>query len=100
MLRPIISTLKLAAENASWAVHVESCLLTAWGAPRIGPKAFEAPVSALRAGDLFIWVGERGDIVPWKAISDRGVKTVQYQTEHYGTRNFRCNATSDELWFF
>ena len=33
-------------------------------------------------GDLFIWVGQPGEVVvPWAKLQERGVFTVYYQTE-------------------
>ena len=39
-------------------------------------------VQSLKQGDVFVWVGSCGNFIPpWANLSQRGVRTVYYQTE-------------------
>ena len=40
------------------------------------------PHPLLQDGDVFVWIGPVGsDVPPWRALRERGVRTVYYQTE-------------------
>ena len=55
---------------------------------------------ALRAGDVFVWVGASGhDQVPWRALRDLGLYTIYYQSEPVRSCSL-SRAEVDEIWDF
>jgi hypothetical protein len=44
-------------------------------------KLFHGNLSRLRRGDVFIWIGLTMDHAPWRALRERGVRCILYQTE-------------------
>lgn len=54
----------------------------------------------LRRGDIFLWLGlHLSERVPWRALHDRGVRTIYYETEPIMTCRFRLEPV-DEQWHY
>lgn len=98
LLKPVTETL-LAGFRAAHGVHIMSGHGTRH---RAEFDAFYGNASMLGRGDVFIWIGLTMDHVPWRALRERGVRCILYQTEP----THRCMARSsgafavDELWDF
>ena len=58
------------------------------------------PHPLLQDGDVFVWIGPVGsDVPPWRALRERGVRTVYYQTEPFDGCQVAGSA-SEEIWEF
>lgn len=63
--------------------------------------AWRREVASLKSGDMFVWVGVNGKhSQPWKALRERGVRTVMYNTEPILKPRCELVGQVDELWDF
>ncbi|KAL1523692.1 hypothetical protein AB1Y20_018623 [Prymnesium parvum] len=98
---PVTGTLVAAFSQAS---HTE--VILGWGTKRNDAPPFVGNLSALRRGDVYIWVGMGTDweLVqsPWRELRARGIHTVLYQTEpaHHCAVSYDGKWPVDELWDF
>ena len=112
MFQPLLVTLIAGATAASppWQVYHGICSVGTFGRPLGGASSFAPVLHAVKPGDVFVWIGEKGNDIPWQNFSARGARTVYYATENHGSTQFpHCDPSRlpmksldhvDEIWSF
>ena len=101
IVQPAVSTLLAGIRSYSKASLVAIISGTASAATLVRNVTRLLSIGQLKAGDMFVWVGEAGRrIVPWGHLRSFGVYTIYYQTEPWDVTCALYNDQVHELWDF